>query len=67
MSDFKEQFEEQQRQAAKNIREMKVVTPYIFPEWQKLQQATQHLREAHKAVAEAQREWDNLGKYPKKG
>ena len=62
MSDFREQFEEQKRQAAKNIRDMKTTAPHIFPEWQKLQQATQRLRAAHKAVAEAQQEWDNLGK-----
>lgn len=60
MSDFREQ----QRNAAANIRSLKETCPYIFVEWQKLEQAKQNLRDAQRAVKAAKASWDALGKAP---
>lgn len=54
--------DEQRHKAAEDIRKMKVVAPHVFPEWTALHQAVQRLQEAYKAVEEAQKAWDNLGK-----
>lgn len=54
--------DEQRRNAAEDIRKMKVVAPHVFPEWAVLHQAVQRLQEAYKSVEEAQKAWDNLGK-----
>lgn len=56
-------FEVQRKAAAANIRMLKVVTPYIFPEWQQVQQATDALRIAHQNLERAQSAWDRLGQH----
>lgn len=55
-------FEEQRRSASKAIREMKVTQPFIFPEWQRVQLATDALRAATLELKRAQEAWDKLGK-----
>jgi hypothetical protein len=54
-------FEEQRCSASARIREMKIKTPFIFPEWQRVQQAMDRLREASKELANAQSAWERLG------
>lgn len=54
-------FEEQRRAANANIREMKVVTPFIFPEWQRIQYAVDRVRAANLELEHAQAAWDKLG------
>jgi hypothetical protein len=55
-------FEKQRKSANAHIREMKVVAPYIYPQWQRLMQANDALREATKELERAQSAWDKLGK-----
>jgi hypothetical protein len=55
-------FEEHRRSANRDIRDMKVTQPFIFPEWQHVQIATDALRAAHKELERALEEWNNLGK-----
>ncbi len=54
-------FEKQRRAANKSIREMKISQPFIFPEWQRLQEAEDKLREARREVELAQKSWAALG------
>jgi hypothetical protein len=55
-------FEEQRCSANRDVRDMKATQPFIFPEWQRIQQATDALREATKELERAQTAWDKLGK-----
>lgn len=55
-------FEDQRRSANAHIRDMKVVSPFIYPEWGRVQEATDALRAATKELKKAQDAWDNLGK-----
>lgn len=54
-------FEEIRALASESVEEMKVVTPFIFREWQELQEAVHDLRRATQRVKEAQAAWDRLG------
>jgi hypothetical protein len=54
-------FEKERSAANAHIREMKVMQPFIFPEWRRIQRATDALREAHKELEMAQSAWDRLG------
>jgi hypothetical protein len=48
--------------AKKSIRRSKSATPYLFPEWQYLQQCKQRKIRAKEDYAAAKLAWDNLGK-----
>jgi chromosome segregation ATPase len=46
--------------AKKQIRQLKKVTPHIFPEWQRLQNAKAELAEAQQRLEAAQAAWEAL-------
>jgi hypothetical protein len=55
-------FEEQRRSANRDIRDMKATQPFIFPEWQRIQQAVEAVRVANRDLEMAQAAWDRLGR-----
>lgn len=57
MSDREPLTDEQQAALDK----LKADTPWIFPEWERLQQAQRRLEQSQKNLAQAQAAWDNLG------
>jgi hypothetical protein len=55
---------EEMESARASVRRMKKHTPYIFNEWQRLQNAKKKLREARVELAAAITAWKNLGAKP---
>ena len=51
----------QMQQASERVRELKLHTPHIFPEWQELQQAKVALRKAEERYDLACKHWHDLG------
>jgi len=51
----------QMQQAAEGVREMKLHSPHIFPEWQELQQARTALQKADERYDLACKRWHDLG------
>lgn len=49
------------QQASESVRKLKRHSPYIFPEWQELQQAKDALQKAQKQYAAASKRWKDLG------
>jgi hypothetical protein len=41
---------------------MKATQPFIFPEWQRIQQAVEAVRVANRDLEMAQAAWDRLGR-----
>jgi hypothetical protein len=54
-------FQDQLRFARERINELKITTPEIFPEWQRLKLAEKQLTIATDEVNSAQLAWDRLG------
>lgn len=54
-------FENERRAANLSIRDMKVTQPFIFPEWQRIQQAVAAIQVANQELKRAQEAWDRLG------
>lgn len=54
-------FEKERKAANANIRELKITQPFIFPQWQRVQNATESLRDAQYELERALKEWNDLG------
>jgi hypothetical protein len=54
-------FEKERCAANAMIRHTKVTHPFVFPEWQRIQNAVDKIREANKELELAQAAWDRLG------
>jgi hypothetical protein len=61
MSNFASEFERQRKAASASVREMKVTQPFIFPEYQRVLQATDKLRHAQAELEAALKAWNALG------
>lgn len=49
------------QQAEEGVRKLKRHSPYIFPEWQELQQAKADMQKAEVRYAAAKKQWKDLG------
>jgi hypothetical protein len=56
-----EQVKEQCREAAKQIRKLKIANPYIFPEYNRLMEAKNAFKRAQAELNAAQAAWNRLG------